>query len=76
MDQVKETGEEVIITKHGQPVAKLVPMSPQQERKPILGACKGTLTIADEHDLIPSTEDEWAKWAAKLEQEPDKSNLA
>ena len=50
--------------------------NPQQERKPILGACKGALEIADEHDLISSTEDEWAKWAEKLEKEPDELNLA
>ena len=34
MDQVKETGAEVTITKHGHPVAKLVPIAAQVARPP------------------------------------------
>lgn len=71
MDRVSETGEEVIITKHGRPVVKLVPMNSRQEREPILGACKESLVIFDEEGLIPSTMGEWAEWEAMLEDVPD-----
>ena len=50
--------------KPSEPVAKLVPMNTRQRRESILGASRGSLTIADENDLIPSTEDEWAEQAA------------
>ena len=71
MDQVKETGAEVIITKHGHPVAKLVPVSAQVIQPPLLGSCKGSLIIHDEDDLVPSTEDEWDDWEAKVVGDPD-----
>ena len=71
MDRVSDTGEEVIITKHGRPVVKLVPMNSRPEREPILGACKESLVIFDEEGLIPSTKAEWAEWEAKLEEVPD-----
>jgi prevent-host-death family protein len=42
-------GEEVIISKAGRPVAKLVPFSvPGRER--VLGRDKGRITIADDFD--------------------------
>jgi len=71
MDQVKETGAEVTITKHGHPVAKLVPVTAQVSRPPLLGSCKGSLIILDDDDLVPSTADEWSDWEAKIEQDPD-----
>ena len=58
IDQVKETGAEVTITKHGHPVAKLVPITAQVTRPPLLGSCRGSLIILDDDDLIPSTTDE------------------
>ena len=42
MDRVRETGVEYIITKHGRPVAKLVPYLPDARRKSF-GALKGTV---------------------------------
>ena len=68
MDQVKETGAEVTITKHGHPVAKLVPVAAQVTRPPLLGSCKGSLIILDDDDLVPSTAGEWSDWEAKIEQ--------
>jgi prevent-host-death family protein len=42
MDHVRETGAEYVVTKHGTPVAKLVPyLEPRQ--KPFFGSMKGTL---------------------------------
>jgi prevent-host-death family protein len=42
MDKVKTTGSEYVITKHGKPVAKLVPVS-APKRKSIFGCMKGTV---------------------------------
>lgn len=44
MDHVNEYHEEVVITKHGKPVARLVPVSPVANR-PLFGFMGGTLTI-------------------------------
>ena len=71
MDQVKETGAEVTITKHGHPVAKLVPIAAQVTRPPLLGSCKDSLVILDDDDLVPSTTGEWSDWEAKIEQSPE-----
>jgi prevent-host-death family protein len=42
MDRVRETGVEYVITKHGNPVARLVPYT-AAERAPIFGVMKGTV---------------------------------
>jgi prevent-host-death family protein len=42
MDRVRETGVEYVVTKHGKPVAKLVPYT-DPERKPLFGSMKGTV---------------------------------
>lgn len=42
MDRVRETGVEYIVTKHGRPVAKLVPYVPEPRPK-AFGALKGTV---------------------------------
>ena len=42
MDRVRETRTEYVVTKHGRPVAKLVPYT-DPERKPFLGSMKGTV---------------------------------
>jgi prevent-host-death family protein len=42
MDRVRETGVEYIVTKHGAPVAKLVPHT-SPDRKPLFGSMKGTV---------------------------------
>ena len=42
MDRVRETGVEYVVTKHGQPVAKLVPYTGRQ-RKSLFGSMKGTV---------------------------------
>jgi prevent-host-death family protein len=42
MDRVRETGVEYVVTKHGRPVAKLVPyVAPKPKR--FVGALKGTV---------------------------------
>ncbi len=42
MDRVRETGVEYVVTKHGEPVAKLVPFTARR-RTPLFGSMKGTV---------------------------------
>ncbi len=44
-------GEEVIITRSGEPLAKLVPV--QRKKKPNFGWARGTFTIPEDFDEIP-----------------------
>ena len=55
MDQVKKTNQSVIITKHHQPIAKLVPI--QEEKATLFGKMKGTIQI--KKDLIEPIDEEW-----------------
>jgi prevent-host-death family protein len=50
-------GEEVVIAKTGKPVARIVPISPREPRRP--GLAKGRLTDAF---FEPLPEDELAAW--------------
>lgn len=56
MDRVHERGEVFVITKHGKPVAKLVPVKPPQPRSGF-GCMEGTVTIHG--DIISPIDDEW-----------------
>jgi len=48
LDQVKLTHGEVIITKRGEPIAKLVHISRPEDKEPLLGAMEGLVeTIGD-----------------------------
>jgi prevent-host-death family protein len=51
MDRVRETGVEYVITKHGTPVAKLVPVA-DAPRRALFGSMKGTV-LAYERPLDP-----------------------
>lgn len=44
MDRVHKTHEEVIITKHGRPVAKLVPVE-EAPPKPLFGYLRGSVVV-------------------------------
>jgi prevent-host-death family protein len=56
MDRVRETRVEYIVTKHGKPVAKLVPYT-ESAAKSFLGCMKGTV-LKYERPLDP-LDDEW-----------------
>ena len=56
MDRVKETRAEYVVTKHGKPVAKLVPYT-EPKRKPFFGSMKGTV-LGYDRPLDP-LDDEW-----------------
>ena len=43
LDEVQQSGEEIVITKRGKPVARLMPMD--DTRPEIFGRMKGTITI-------------------------------
>lgn len=55
MDEVRDRGGEYIITKHGVPVAKLVPI--HTERKPLLGSMKGTVKVLG--DIVSPLDEPW-----------------
>lgn len=56
MDRVNETGEEIVITKHNRPVARLVPIL-EQSPKPFVGRMKGTVQIRG--DLVAPINADW-----------------
>jgi len=54
LDEVAEKRETVVITKHGKPVAQVVPMPVERE---LIGAMRGS--VLWEGDIISPLEDEW-----------------
>lgn len=56
LDQVRDSRTEVIITKRGKPVAKLVPVDPE-EPEPIFGRMRGTVKIHG--DIVGPTGEVW-----------------
>ena len=56
MDRVRESGTEYVVTKHGQPVARLVPYR-KPAAVPFFGSMKGTV-LKYERPLDP-LDDEW-----------------
>jgi len=56
MDRVKESHESVIITKHGKPVAKLVPVD-EADSKGVFGFLKDS--VADQKDIVEPIGEAW-----------------
>ena len=56
-----ERGEEVVIARNKEPVAKLVAFQPQHQRR--FGALRGRISL-DERFFKPLPEDELAAWEA------------
>jgi prevent-host-death family protein len=54
LDEVAEQRGTLIITKHGKPVAKLVPVDPEQK---LFGALKGS--VIGELDIVSPISSEW-----------------
>jgi prevent-host-death family protein len=48
-----EAGEEIVITRHGQPAARLVPERRGQGFASLAGAWRGRVRIADDFDELP-----------------------
>jgi antitoxin (DNA-binding transcriptional repressor) of toxin-antitoxin stability system len=56
MDRVQQTGEEITITKHGKPLAKLAPIEPAHKAPAdFFGCAKARVTIVG--DIIGPVED-------------------
>ena len=55
MDEIARDGTELVITKHGKPVSKLVPYVKRPES--LFGAAKGKLTIIG--DIVSPLDIEW-----------------
>ena len=74
MDRVQDTGEELVITKHGKPVAKLVPV--QDEKPSLFGSMKGSVEIVG--DIVgPVLDEDWEeqwlkKWDERLAEDRSK----
>jgi prevent-host-death family protein len=56
MDQVQQTREEVVITKHGRPVAKLVPIE-ETVSQSIVGFMKGSVQVVG--DIVSPMDEVW-----------------
>ena len=56
MDEVKKYHTEIVITKFGKPVAKLVPVD-GSDGKSLFGYLQGTVTIKG--DIVKSTGEKW-----------------
>jgi prevent-host-death family protein len=56
-----EAGEEIIIARGKEPVAKLTPLA-GGKRRPVFGALKGKLNIPDAFFFEPLPEEELALW--------------
>ena len=54
LDDIAETRETLVITKHGKPVAQVVPMPVQSE---LVGSMQGT--VLWEGDLVSPIKEEW-----------------
>ena len=56
--KVKLTGQPILVTKHGEPVAEIIPPSPHPKRKSWPGFMQGTVTIHG--DIVsPIAEEDW-----------------
>lgn len=56
MDQVQQSRKEIVITKHGKPVAKLVPVE-ELVAQSVFGYLQGTVEIVG--DIVSSLEEDW-----------------
>ena len=63
MDEVAESGDEVIITKNGSPVSRLVPY--RERPKSLFGCLRGQGEITG--DIISPLNDEWGGWDGERE---------
>jgi len=58
MDEVAETGAEIVITKRGKPVARLVPVEPARARPSPFGCMRGTIEILG--DIVSPLDEPWS----------------
>ncbi len=56
-----EAGEEIVVTRHGKAVARVMPPEPEQALLPRIGALKGKIWIADDFDAPLDEFEEYMK---------------
>jgi len=59
LEQVRRTRQPIRITRHGKPVAEIVPPSPVPDRSAWMGSMKGRMEILGDIISPASDEDEW-----------------
>ncbi|MGH6719084.1 MAG: type II toxin-antitoxin system Phd/YefM family antitoxin [Alphaproteobacteria bacterium] len=59
--EMAERGEEIVITRHGRPVAKLVPVDDGRNPRRVQAAVEGLRVLAGELNLGPF---DWSEWSA------------
>jgi prevent-host-death family protein len=60
MDRVASTGEEIVITKHGKPVAKLVAARrARKASRSVHGCMRGTILVSGPIAVLLSTNERW-----------------
>ncbi len=59
LDRVSQAREEIVVTRYGKPIARLVPVEPEEgaERASLFGWLEGTVTVRG--DIIAPTGEEW-----------------
>lgn len=57
MDEIGEEGGELIITKRGKPIAKLVPVDRPAEQESVFGSMRGSVTFHG--DIIGPFHEDW-----------------
>ncbi len=58
MDEVRDTGADIVVTKHRRPVVRVSPF--RQERPRLVGSCSGQLRILGDIDTEPAIPpDDW-----------------
>jgi prevent-host-death family protein len=61
MDRVAATGEEIVITKHGKPVARLIAAQRQSKpRRSVHGCMRGTILRSAPIEQLYSTGESWS----------------
>ena len=63
MDELAETGDEVVITKNGAPVSRLVPY--RERTKSLFGCLRDKIEITG--DIMSPLENEWGGWDMERE---------
>jgi prevent-host-death family protein len=59
LEQVRKTRQPIRVTRHGKPVAEIIPPSPVQDRSAWIGSMKGKMEILGDIISPAADEDEW-----------------
>jgi len=59
LDQVEKTKSPVRITRHGKPVAEVVPAAPEVDRASLMGSMRNSIEILGDIVSPATDEDEW-----------------